>query len=124
MEEREADLDRYRSVVDAALAEALSGVIAMRRAEGQALADDIATRVEMVERLMRSVEQRVPRSFARPTSACADGWPSSRRICRWTRAGWRRKWRFWPDRSDVSEETARVASHIASSARFCKREAP
>lgn len=113
MEEREADLDRYRSVVDAALAEALSGVIAMRRAEGQALADDIAARVEMVERLMRSVEQRVPevireahtRLRRRVAELAADLPVDEGRL--------ETEMAILADRGDVSEETARIASHIA-----------
>jgi len=113
MEERETDLERYRAVIEAALDEALSGVLAMRRAEGRALAADVAARMDAVERLVRSVESRVPEAVReahqrlrrRVAELAGDVALDEGRL--------EMEVAILADRSDVSEETARIASHIA-----------
>lgn len=112
LEEREADLERCRAVVHAALNAALDEVLAMRRAEGQALAQDIAPRVDAVERLARAVEERVPAVVIEAQERLR------RRIGELTGGVSLDEGRLemevaiLADRGDVSEETARIGSHV------------
>lgn len=113
MEEPTADLERYRTVVHAAVTAALTDVIAMRRAEGQALANDIIARVDSVERLVQAVTERVPavvreaqaRLRRRVAELIGDVSVDEGRL--------EMEVAIMADRGDVSEETARIASHVA-----------
>lgn len=112
LEERETDVERCRAVIHTALNAALDDVLAMRRAEGQALAADMAPRVDEVERLMQAVEVRVPavvqeakERIHRRIGELTDGVTLDEGRLEMEVA-------ILADRGDVSEETARIASHL------------
>lgn len=113
VEEREVDLERCRAVVHTALEDALADVVAMRRAEGQALVADIAHRVDTVERLAQSVRERVPQVVREMHERL------QRRIAELVEGVALDEGRLemevalLAERSDISEEIARIDSHIA-----------
>lgn len=112
MEEWEADLDACRPAVDEAVGEALTDVVRMRRAEGQVLAEDIRSRVGRLEQLLEALVERTPdvvrelqaRLRRRVADLIGDAGVDEGRI--------EMEVAMLADRSDVSEETARIASHI------------
>lgn len=113
LEEAEADLERVRGVVLQALEAALDQVVAMRRAEGQALAADIAQRIDTVERIANEVRERAPQVvqelFARLKRRIAelagDVALDPGRL--------EMEAALLADRSDISEELARIGSHVS-----------
>ncbi|HEY8417514.1 MAG TPA: YicC/YloC family endoribonuclease [Limnochordales bacterium] len=111
VEEPPADLDGWWAVVRPALAEALAGVASMRAREGQALAADIAARIEQLRTLAQQVQARAPvvvrEVAARLAQRLAELVPQGvdpQRLAQ--------EVALIADRSDVSEELARVMSHL------------
>lgn len=112
LEESGIDIERTRRVVLQALEAALDQVVAMRRTEGQALAADIARRVDAVDRIAEAVRERAPRVvqelFARlrrrVAELAADVALDEGRL--------EMEAALLADRNDISEELARIASHI------------
>ncbi len=85
----------------------------MRRAEGQALVADIAPRVDAVERLTQSVRERVPHvvremheRLRRRIGELVEGVALDEGRLEMEVA-------LLAERSDISEEIARIDSHIA-----------
>lgn len=111
-EEGAVDLERCRGVVLEALETALDDVVAMRRSEGQALAADIGRRVDAVERLTAAVKERAPavaqelrdRLRIRVKELAGDVTLDEGRL--------EMEVALLADRSDISEELARIDSHI------------
>lgn len=111
VEEPPADLDGWWEVVRPALAEALAGVAAMRAREGQALGADIAARIERLRALRQKVQERAPvvvrEAAARLAQRVAELAPQGvdpQRLAQ--------EVALIADRSDVSEELARITSHL------------
>lgn len=113
MDEWEADPEACRPAVDEAVRQALGDVVRMRRAEGQALAEDIASRVDRVQQLLEAAVQRAPdvvrdlqdRLRRRVADLVGEVTIDDGRI--------EAEVAMLADRIDVSEETARIASHIS-----------
>ncbi|HET8734157.1 MAG TPA: YicC/YloC family endoribonuclease [Anaeromyxobacteraceae bacterium] len=113
LEERAVDLDAVRGASATALAAALDALVAMREREGEALARDLETRLGAVERLAarlaeispRSVEDYRARLHERVAELSRGLAPDPVRLA--TEVA------LFADRTDVTEELTRLASHVA-----------
>ncbi|MFW5955620.1 MAG: YicC/YloC family endoribonuclease [Rhodothermales bacterium] len=111
---QEEDLaEQQMEVVSAALSDALDAIIVMRRQEGAALADELQQRIDLLERLLSSVESRAPRRVEearrrlrdRLTEVISDERISADRL--------EMEIALIADRLDITEECVRLRSHVA-----------
>jgi len=96
-----------------ALDEALAALGAMREAEGGALAEDIAGRIDTIERELAEVKLRVPQivaDYKERLEARIAELAEGVEVDESRLAG---EVAFFADRSDVAEEITRLESHIA-----------
>ncbi len=113
LEERAIDLESARVAGTAALAVALDALVAMREREGAALARDLEMRLAVVEGIAarlaelspRSVETYRTRLHERVTELSRGLAPDPVRLA--TEVA------LFADRTDVTEELTRLASHVA-----------
>ncbi len=109
---------RARPALLAATAGALEKLRAMRRREGAALARSLGRELAALERLRKRIARRAPRAVkelvaraaARVEKLLERAGPAARTVREEDRA---RELAWWADRSDVSEELDRLASHLA-----------
>ncbi len=113
LDERPVDLDSAREALRRALAAALDALLAMRAREGEALARDLLSRLDEVEVLVSRVVELVPRTVEHHRDRLAE------RIAELTRglavdpARLAQEVALFADRTDVTEETTRLRSHLA-----------
>ncbi len=113
LEERAVDLDAARAAAAGAIATALDALLAMREREGEALARDLESRLVSVEGLAarlaalspRSVEDYRARLHERVAELSRGLAPDPQRLA--TEVA------LFADRTDVTEEITRLASHVA-----------
>jgi uncharacterized protein (TIGR00255 family) len=113
LEERAVDLEEARAAGAAALAGALDALVAMREREGEALARDLLGRLAVVEGIAarlaasapRSVEDYRARLHERVQELSRGLAPDPQRLA--TEVA------LFADRTDVTEELTRLASHVA-----------
>ena len=111
VEEPAPDLEAWWDVVSQALGQALDSVVAMRAREGQALAADILVRLDRLEELAQRVRERAPavvqeaavRLCQRLSELVPQGVDPQRLA---------QEVAIIADRCDVSEELARIGSHL------------
>ena len=99
------------AAVQAALAEALGHLDAMRQAEGAALADDLAARVDAIGAAAAAVDERAPARLAEARQRLSD------RLAEWVAAPLdpgrlEAEVTLLADKLDVTEETVRLRSHL------------
>lgn len=110
----EEDVDRLWPSIKLALDQALDGLIGMRELEGKALASDLSKRVRTIEKMLAKVERRAPvvvnlyreRLTARVKDLTEGLDLDEARLAR--------EVAFFAERSDISEETTRIRSHLKS----------
>ncbi|MBR3569629.1 MAG: YicC family protein [Oscillibacter sp.] len=120
----EADLDAVTGDLCAVLGEALSAFQSMRRAEGEKLAEDIAARLDTVERLTGEIERRSPETvreyreklLRRMREVLQDASIDEQRIL--TEAA------LYADKVAVDEETVRLRSHVSQLRGMLESDAP
>lgn len=104
--------DSVAGLLSAALDEALSDFVEMRRCEGQALQNDLRQRLEAVRALVIRIQEEAPRVIEHHREALAQ---------RLRQAGLDfdledervlKEIALFADRSDISEELTRLASHL------------
>jgi uncharacterized protein (TIGR00255 family) len=113
LEERAVDLDSARTAGAEALAAALDALVAMREREGAALARDLESRLQVVEKIAArlaelspdSVEAYRTRLHERVAELSRGLAPDPVRLA--TEVA------LFADRTDVTEELTRLASHVA-----------
>ncbi len=112
LEERAVDLDSAREALHLGLDAALGALLAMRAREGEALARDLSARLDEVEALVSRVAELVPRTVEHHRDRLAE------RVAELTRglavdpARLVQEVALFADRTDVTEETTRLRSHL------------
>ncbi len=109
--EAEEDQDAVRALLEAALGQALDALCAMRAREGEAIRDDLKSRVDAIERMTEAVEARYPETVAAYTQRlraameelAGSGVDETRLMMEVA---------VMADRSAIAEETVRLHSHI------------
>jgi uncharacterized protein (TIGR00255 family) len=113
MERRTSDLEALWPLVETALKGALSGLQAMRRKEGAALARDLRKRLKTLKALGRRLADRAPavaeayrtNLFRRIAAVLPErSWAEDERVLK--------EIALFADRSDITEEQVRLDSHL------------
>lgn len=123
-QDAELDADKAWPLVNEALTEALDQLIGMRKLEGEQILDDIRRRFEAVESLTESISKTSERSVAERYAALKariekltkDVGLDESRIAQEAAA--------LADRSDISEELTRLASHLKQAFGMLDQEGP
>jgi uncharacterized protein (TIGR00255 family) len=113
LEERAVDPDAAREALRRALGTALDALVAMRGREGEALARDLAGRLEVIEALAARVRELVPRTVEGHRARLAERVAELARGVPVDPARLAQEVALFADRTDVTEELTRLASHVA-----------
>jgi uncharacterized protein (TIGR00255 family) len=113
LDERAVDLEAARATVMVALGQAIATLTAMRTSEGEALARDLAGRIEQIDVLVKRVEACAPlaidhyrtRLHERIQEVARGFTPDPARLAQ--------EVALFADRMDVTEEVTRLRSHLA-----------
>ncbi len=113
LEERAVDVDAAREALRHGLAAALDALVAMRAREGEALARDLSARLDEVEALVTRVADLVPRSVEHHRERLAERVADLAQGLAVDPARLAQEVALFADRTDVTEETTRLRSHLA-----------
>ena len=112
MQEAEEDREAVTALLRVAMEPALRELLAMREREGAAMAADLARRGQTIARALEAIERRAPETVAEyhaklreRVSALLEAPVDEERLAA--------EVALMADRSDISEEIARLKSHIA-----------
>lgn len=124
VEHPEEDTERMWPVLSRALRQALARLVRMRRAEGRALAADIARRADALEARLGAMERRAPDASRRHreglTRRLAEaGFPPAGHEDRIAR-----EIALLAEKTDVCEEITRLRSHLAQARRLLRDSGP
>jgi uncharacterized protein (TIGR00255 family) len=113
LDEREVDLGAARAALGAALGRALDALAAMRAREGEALARDLQGRLAAVEGLAARVTELSPQAVEQHRARLAERVAELARGVQLDPGRLEQEVALYADRTDVAEETTRLASHLA-----------
>ncbi|MBS1109410.1 MAG: hypothetical protein H6Q88_1402 [Anaeromyxobacteraceae bacterium] len=112
LEERAVDLESARAAGSAALALALDALVAMREREGAALARDLEMRLAVVEGIAARLAELSPRSVEDYRARLHERVAELSRGLAPDPARLATEVALFADRTDVTEELTRLASHV------------
>jgi uncharacterized protein (TIGR00255 family) len=112
MEEPTVDVPRAIQAAEAAVSEALLGLVAMRERDGAALGADLTTRLERVAQLVRELQGIAPRAVedyrdrlaARLAELTSGSGVDPQRLAQ--------ELALFAERTDIAEELTRLGSHL------------
>jgi uncharacterized protein (TIGR00255 family) len=113
LDERALDLDAARQALRSALAGALDALVVMRVREGEALARDLAGRLDAVEALVSRAAALVPQTVEHHRARIAERIQELTRGIALDPARLAQEVALFADRTDVTEEVTRLRSHMA-----------
>jgi uncharacterized protein (TIGR00255 family) len=113
LEERSVDLEAARGSVAAAVSAALAGLLSMREREGIALARDLEGRLAVVESIAAALAEAAPRTLESYRSRLEERVAELSRGLAPDPARLATEVALFADRTDVTEELTRLASHVA-----------
>jgi uncharacterized protein (TIGR00255 family) len=113
LEERSVDLESARGAAAAALATALTEMLAMREREGIALARDIEGRLAIVEGIAQRLAEAAPRTLETYRARLAERVAELSRGLAPDPVRLATEVALFADRTDVTEELTRLGSHVA-----------
>jgi len=113
LEEREVDQDSAREALRRALGPALDALVAMRGREGEALARDLAGRLDGVDAAVSRIAELVPRTVEHHRSRLTERVAELARGVPVDPARLAQEVALFADRTDVTEEVTRLRSHVA-----------
>jgi len=113
LEERSVDLELARGATAAALAAALTEMLAMREREGRALARDVEGRLAVVEGLVGRLAEAAPRTLETYRARLAERVAELSRGLAPDPVRLATEVALFADRTDVTEELTRLGSHVA-----------
>ena len=113
LEERTVDPEAAREALRRALGAALDALVEMRAREGEALARDLAGRLDVVEGLVGRVEALGPQALEHHRTRLAERVQELVRGAAVDPARLEQELALLADRTDVTEEMTRLRSHLA-----------
>jgi uncharacterized protein (TIGR00255 family) len=124
LEEPVVDVPAATLAAEAAVAEALQGLVSMREREGTALATDLTARLHRVAELVRELQELAPRAVedyrdrlaARLAELSAGAGVEPQRLAQ--------ELALFAERTDVAEEMTRLESHLAQFRRLLASSEP
>ncbi|MBW7908755.1 MAG: YicC family protein [Kiritimatiellae bacterium] len=108
----EENAERSWTVLQVALSKALERLDRMRQKEGAALARDLQARVKVLETLANEISELSPAAVVRFREALKGRLASMRDELGISDERLEREALLFADRSDITEETTRIASHL------------
>jgi uncharacterized protein (TIGR00255 family) len=124
LEEAAPDPGPAAAAVEGALASALDALEAMRVSEGEALARDLAARIDAVEQGARAIRALAPQSVDAYRERLAARVAELSRGTTADPARLAQEVAFFADRVDVTEELTRLQSHLAQMRAVVAADAP
>lgn len=119
IEEEEADVDGVRPLVEAALREALSNLVNMRRAEGERLYSDIAHRLSKIEQIIQQMAERAPLAVDYFRTRLIERIREWREDVELDPSRLALEVALFADKANIDEELTRAQSHIAEFRKIC-----
>jgi uncharacterized protein (TIGR00255 family) len=124
LEEPVVDVPAATLAAEAAVSEALQGLVSMREREGAALATDLTARLNRVAELVRELQELAPRAVeeyrdrlaARLAELAAGAGVEPQRLAQ--------ELALFAERTDVAEEMTRLESHLAQFRRLLASSEP
>jgi uncharacterized protein (TIGR00255 family) len=113
LDERTVDVDGAREALRAGLSAALDGLLVMRAREGEALARDLAARLDTVDEHARKVAELAPQTVEHHRARLSERIAELARGVPLDPARLAQEVALFADRTDVAEEMTRLASHVA-----------
>jgi uncharacterized protein (TIGR00255 family) len=113
LEERSVDVEAARGSVAAAIASALEGLLSMREREGVALARDLEGRLAVVEAIAARLAEAAPRTLESYRVRLEERVAELSRGLAPDPVRLATEVALFADRTDVTEELTRLASHVA-----------
>lgn len=120
----EEDPERVWPLLQTALRRALAQLDQMRRREGRALARDLSVRLARLERLNREIMRLSPQAVRRYRAALLQRLTALRGESGIPEERLEREVVLYADRSDVTEETTRIASHLRQAGAMLRTAEP
>lgn len=118
------DPEAVWGVLKDALAKALANLDRMRRREGTALARDVSARLDRLDALNREIKAHSPASTARYREALTRRLAAIRTESGISPERIEREVILFADRSDVTEETTRITSHVKQAREILRSPEP
>jgi uncharacterized protein (TIGR00255 family) len=112
LEERGVDLEAASTAAAAALDQALSALLAMRKTEGDAIRQDLATRLEWVEKTTGQLKTLAPRAVQEYRKRLTDRIAELSQEVAVDPQRLAQEVAIFAERTDVAEEMTRLASHL------------
>jgi uncharacterized protein (TIGR00255 family) len=113
LDERALDLEGAREALRMALGQAIDALLAMRAREGEALARDLAGRLDTVEGVVARIAELVPQSVEHHRARLAERVQELTRGIALDPGRLAQEVALFADRTDVAEEVTRLRSHLA-----------
>jgi uncharacterized protein (TIGR00255 family) len=113
LEERSVDLDAAREALRRALGAALDALVEMRAREGQALARDLAGRLDGISSVVDQVQVLAPQVLEHQRARLAERVQELTRGVPLDAGRLEQEVALLADRTDVTEEITRLRSHVA-----------
>jgi uncharacterized protein (TIGR00255 family) len=113
LEERSVDVEAARGSVAAAVSAALAGLLSMREREGIALARDLEGRLAVVESIAAQLAEAAPRTLESYRARLEERVAELSRGLAPDPVRLATEVALFADRTDVTEELTRLASHVA-----------
>jgi len=111
-EELEEDLEEVSGEIDFALRQALAGCLQMREDEGQALKEDLLSRLAEFNAVVSSIEDKIPALVQQKKMALKERLAKLLEGIDLDPARLAQEMAIMADKSDVTEELVRLKSHI------------
>lgn len=124
VESAEEDPERAWPVLQITLRKALDRLDQMRRKEGAALSRDLLQRVDLLSRLSQEIKAIGPQAVARYREALVQRLSSLRAETGISDERLEREALLFADRSDITEETTRIASHVQQARQLLRGSEP
>ncbi len=123
-ETMEDDVERIWPLLEQAVRGALGALSRMREREGGALARDLLKRITVMERLVADLRKLAPQAVARYRSALRERIASVKESAGIPDERLEREIIMFADKSDVTEELTRLASHFDQARGLLRRREP
>ncbi len=123
---KEKDIEKVKSAIKSAIDKALFLVEEMRKREGELLQEDILSRLDSINKMLKKIKERVPAvveyyrdRLMQSVSALLQGQDIELDESRLVQ-----EVAFFAERSDITEEIVRLESHLSQFLSFIKRDEP